>query len=871
MKKFSIIFFLLVCVQMVQAQNDYCRWGVCKWGNDCMEGPSSIYGDHHPGCKTQWIKNNPQEWKKMQQQELAVLGALFALYNKNKAAENKKRNDEIKRLERIKFEKNKKYVQEIIRNHISYSEGLNEIYKDPIKTRNFVIKLLQTTNLNFSYANYLRFSDKSNLVAYYENKNNKPFYTGNGIEYKSSAKLPSNYQFMPQGDLPYINNIHKYNQLVNKHHSNLDILKKVFNDTILSRQNTLKKFQIFKTLGLTVDRFHETNSFAEFIKLFTLQQKKSVVDFRKPDSLINRTLEIAFFLNDFKLNFNQNNELWNYFLGETKNHSTLSVSQKNEIVVQNIISYTSTFGQDIKIIPQHMKNILRYEDMLLRQKTNSYQVSGIRDKVPKYWSYQNSLLSPKNRYVLFKDFAIIYNRLIGDREEALKTMRPVKYSENHQLKLSFNDYLQNESLYLSKLVENKNNIGLDVKKGCLIFLGRRTDSRYEFIKKGLPLYKAIEKYNEGSRYVLLNKYKLLNGSEELKKLEVLIKKIYRAFNPYKYGLATSLAEYNGLMKSMIGYSVEQNMLTTFWDYSLISKEDIHNPYVNKLEHIYRFHKTFMGIEGSERLRKQKFEVYNVNYLVFTTSVLEKKSIEERMREHRTKNPGETFEKFYDRTKFYKPNLFDIRSYLGDSKDDFLRAKGEAISYFISKTKNVYRIRLNFQSGVLLPEILADVEVSKPENQRIYVKGLNLFLKTLPLTKDNIHLKKNYRLVQIKRSKKEVRQLKKSNGKIQTVKYRLIESTNKAKASDGHVSKKSKNSKINKTWAFDPKRIKTVKVTSNDTKVIYISKDGITDLLSGIERQLEQEYGGDWYLKKSKRRPISSDVITIFLKKSTESP
>lgn len=775
MKKILIVLILLVNVQSVQAQNDYCRWGVCKWGNDCMEGPSYIYGDHHPGCKTEWIKNNPEEWAKIQRQEAALLGAVFGLFLDRVAADNKKRDDEIKRLQRLQYEEDNKYVQEVIKDHISYSASLNEIYNDPIKKRNFVIKLLQTTNVTFNYANYLKFCDKNNLVAYYENKNNKPFYSGSGTEYRSASKLPSQYQFMPQGGLPYIYNLNDYNQLVAKHHSNLDVIKKVFNDTRASDQNILEKFQIFKTLGLKLDRFHKTNSFEDFIKTFSLQQKKSIVDFRKQDSRVNQSIEIAFFLNDFKLNFTQNNDLWNYFLGKTKNHSALSASQKNKIVSENIINYTSTFGQDMKAIPQHMRNILRYEDMLLNQVANRYQYSGLRNKAPKYWSYRNSLLTPRNRYMLFKDFAMIYDRIIGDREVALKTRRPVKYGENHQLELSLSDYLKNEPLYLAKLIENDNNIKLDVKKGCLVFSIR--GEKYETIKEGVPVYEAIETYNSGSRYKLLDKYDLLKGLKELEKQEELVKKIDRAFNPIRFrsSITGKTTVYTDLMESMIGYSIELNTMTTYWDYSLLSKKEYwsDNPYADKLEFVERFHRTFFGDYYSTDNRREEIKVYNTDYLVITTYAVEEKSLEQRKKEHSKKRAGETDSKYYDRTESYTPNVSDIHWYLGDTKDDQFQANGEAIDYFISKTKNIHNFPTYFESGVLLPELLADIKVSTPENQNRYIKGLNLYIKTLPLNKANSHLKKNYTLVKIERSKKEIKQIKKTKGTIRTVKYKLI--------------------------------------------------------------------------------------------------
>ncbi len=66
--------------------------------------------------------------------------------------------------------------------------------------------------------------------------------------------------------------------------------------------------------------------------------------------------------------------------------------------------------------------------------------------------------------------------------------------------------------------------------------------------------------------------------------------------------------------------------------------------------------------------------------------------------------------------------------------------------------------------------------------------------------------------------------------------------------------------------FDPKRIKQVKINANKTQVIYVSKEDITDIMSDIEIQLEQEYGGDWYLEKAKYKFMSSYITNKFRKK-----
>lgn len=67
-------------------------------------------------------------------------------------------------------------------------------------------------------------------------------------------------------------------------------------------------------------------------------------------------------------------------------------------------------------------------------------------------------------------------------------------------------------------------------------------------------------------------------------------------------------------------------------------------------------------------------------------------------------------------------------------------------------------------------------------------------------------------------------------------------------------------------SFDKNRIKMVRVTSNDSKVVYVAKEDITDLISTIEGQLEKVFGGDWKLDKAKNKFMSSNKLFIFSKK-----
>jgi hypothetical protein len=67
-------------------------------------------------------------------------------------------------------------------------------------------------------------------------------------------------------------------------------------------------------------------------------------------------------------------------------------------------------------------------------------------------------------------------------------------------------------------------------------------------------------------------------------------------------------------------------------------------------------------------------------------------------------------------------------------------------------------------------------------------------------------------------------------------------------------------------SFDKNRIKSVRVTANESTVVYIAKEDITDLVSSIEGQLEQVFGGDWKLDSARNKFMSSNKVFIFSKK-----
>jgi hypothetical protein len=67
--------------------------------------------------------------------------------------------------------------------------------------------------------------------------------------------------------------------------------------------------------------------------------------------------------------------------------------------------------------------------------------------------------------------------------------------------------------------------------------------------------------------------------------------------------------------------------------------------------------------------------------------------------------------------------------------------------------------------------------------------------------------------------------------------------------------------------FDKKRIKSIRLTSDNSTVIYIANEDISDIVSDIERSIEKTFGGDWYLDKGGNKYLSKNKIFIFKKKN----
>jgi hypothetical protein len=725
-----------------------------------MEGPSKIYGKFHPGCETEYWKKHPKEYKKMQTQMKVIFTNAFKGMGDDLRKDREERNRKIKANEA----NDKQYVQKIIRRHLDYSNNLIEIYKDPIKRRNYIIGLLASSDIKFTLENYKKFSNLNHLLKYYENRYNKTIYNGTGDEYKNALKLPSQYQFLPQGRMPYIKDINSYNAIVKTHHANLDIINKVFNSKANSIEKTLKKFEIFKTLDIPISKFQEANSYSNFLKLYNKSKKKSIIDFRELSTNTNaiETQEISILTDSFNLEFNKDHDIWNYFFGEIKNHQSLSLYKKEKIVYDNIINYVSVFGKDYKEISPRMKTILEYEDPLL-SKENSYQAGGIKNSLPEYWSFDNTLLRPIVRFKLFKDFAMVYNFLIVDHENALREKKPVTRKKNNKITLSFSEYLKDEDEYIRKLEYNKSYIGLNNKLASLKFT--ETQGRYPgYIKNGTLIYEVIEDYNNQPSQVdgyprgrtgtmIFNGDNILRDQRELSKKKKILADLYEVLNPI---IKRGRYKRDHLLDYLLGYNTTKETFISYWDFSSFpneSKEMILsylksisinrrgervNDYVpNRIWKIANFHNLFPYNE----IIKSVFHSGFLNEILIVSSELKK-------RKFRTEGEKNDYNKRISESI----KISDLKLFLGDTKNNELESNGEAISYFIQKTQNISEFILSFRKGIKIPEITTDIDITFSNNLETYLKGLNLFVRTLTLSKEHEALIKNYDL-ELRKTKK----------------------------------------------------------------------------------------------------------------------
>ena len=860
-----LFIFFVSSFNTLKAQGDYCRWEKCKYGGDCMEGPSWIYGDFHPGCEKEYWKRNPEEYKKLIARQKRALNYMFKMMGddlrKDREEENRKR--------KVKEYNDNQYVQNKIREHLDYSNNLVKIYNDPIKRRNYIIGFLSSNEIKFSLKNYKKFSDLNHLLKYYENRFNKTIYNGKGDEYKNALELPSQYLFLPQGRMPYIENLNSYNAIIEKHHENLDILEEVFNSKILEREavsiETLKKFEVFKTLDIPISEFQKANSYDSFLKLYSESKNISIIDFREISTNTNviESQETQILEKSFNLQFNNDHDIWNYFFGETKNHQSLSLNKKKKIIHDNIINYVSVFGKDYKEISPKMKIILRYEDRLLSE-NGRWQAGGIKSGLPEYWSFNNTLLRPITRFKLFNDFAMVYNLLIKDYEKALIEKRPVTRKENHKITLSFKEYLKDEDEYIRKLEYNKRFIDLDPKLASLKFtetqgLGYRWD-----IRSGDLIYDVIKEYNNRSSYSTSVGYRIGRGDNILRDQRELEKKykifydLYEVLHPVKkkynrrngWGRITLTSEYyrDNQIDNLLGYSANDKALVTYWDFSSFSndtKEDYlsylanfkpnksgrPNNLDNRIWAIAKFHNLFPYVE----LKENGYGVFN-EILIVSSEIHKHKSWEYR-----------GAEKEYEKRISESIKISDLKHYLGDTKNDELESNGKALMYFLKNTSTqiINEIVFSFNQGIIIPEITTDIDVTLSNNLETYMKGFNLFIRTIPLKKEHEALIKNYFLKLYKTKKRK---------KIAIFNLSTSNNTPK-KFGKLNFFKKNEIPDLSKYASEFNWIIQDIIISKDKKKVTYKYSGNVTPIMSDIESDLEKVYGGDWFIKSMTKKKM----------------
>ena len=863
-----LFIFFVSSFNTLKAQGDYCRWEKCKYGGDCMEGPSWIYGDFHPGCEKEYWKRNPEEYKKLIARQKRALNYMFKMMGddlrKDREEENRKR--------KVKEYNDNQYVQNKIREHLDYSNNLVRIYNDPIKRRNYIIGFLSSNEIKFSLKNYKKFSDLNHLLKYYENRFNKTIYNGKGDEYKNALELPSQYLFLPQGRMPYIENLNSYNAIIEKHHENLDILEEVFNSKILEREavsiETLKKFEVFKTLDIPISEFQKANSYDSFLKLYSESKNISIIDFRELSTNINviESQETQILEKSFNLQFNNDHDIWNYFFGETKNHQSLSLNKKKKIIHDNIINYVSVFGKDYKEISPKMKIILRYEDRLLSE-DGKWQSGGIKRGLPEYWSFNNTLLRPIIRFKLFNDFAMVYNFLIKDYEKALIEKRPVTRTKNHKITLSFKEYLKDEDEYIRKLGFNKRYIDLNPKLASLTFtetqgLGYRGVN----IRSGTLIYDVIKAYNNRSSFVTSGAQRINNGDnilrdqKELKKKYEIFYDLYEVLHPLKIKYErrmgardlpiTSKSYRDNQIDNLLGYSANDKALVTYWDFSSFSN-DTKEYYLKYLANnkpnnagrtndvtwriwaIARFHNLFPYLELNERGYGAFNEILIVSSEIHNGNFLSPNI--ERARKEYEKRISESIK------------ISDLKHYLGVTKNDELESNGKALMYFLKNTSTqiINEIVFSFNQGIIIPEITTDIDVTLSDNLETYMKGFNLFIRTIPLKKEHEALIKNYFLKLYKTKKRK---------KIAIFNLSTSNNTPK-KFGKLNFFKKNEIPDLSKYASEFNWIIQDIIISKDKKKVTYKYSGNVTPIMSDIESDLEKVYGGDWFMKSMTKKKM----------------
>lgn len=845
----KVIFFvqIFISTNSLFSQNNYCRWNVCEWGNDCMEGPEHIYGRYHPGCKTQWIKNNPEEWKAIQKREAAQVAAVFKLiFNEmKKDKEEERKKEEI--IRKAEIEKKKEYVQTKINKHLKNQVKLNQIYKTYEGRKYFAISFIILNNLQLTKTNIDKFSKIDSLINYIENYYNKIVYKGKGLEFKNFTELPSNLIFLPNVKIPSYEKFVEIKLILKKHHQNFDFLKSIFNTTQTNSKTIIKKFEVFKTFDLPLDEFKKINSFNEFLNLYAREKKKKIINFRNLGNVSIKTQNIDFLNQNFTQPIDKNSSIVKYFFGNQKNYNHLSFYEIENIIEQNISSYVEGFSID----SYKKNNFILFElnnFLSLSYTTTVYELSGKKHykksiSTNSRWSYNNSLISPYNRYFYFKDFAIIYDALITDIKKGLEAKKMIKNRVQRNWDISFYDYLQNENNYLINLkanLKNRRYISYDTDKGYLTFNNNKYDIT-GFIPRGTPLHKVVEQVKNQQRQNLSRSFMIFSSDDILKGQKELMAEM-EILEDLLYTIPPST------VKKLVGYAIDDKYFMTFWDFSSFNIED--QQLWIKLSD---YNKSRSGAwEDDQRVQKGASRMHylfsgatrgatkqlNSNNLIFISG-FPKREPSQSLRTHEEK----------------LSKIFDIKvldSYLGLKINKELNSNGEKINFFISNTKNITEF-YNSLNENSFSNIKVEYSLALSDKLKLYNEGMNLFFKTLLTNKFGA---KSFQLEKIKSSKR------KNESVFKIVEYKKTSKTiYRTKQVKGLGDEEIKTLLVPEGMTA-----RIIKITYNKSKVVFIAKDDITDLVSKIELQLENVFGGDWYLKKAKPSLFSSTNIFTWMKK-----
>lgn len=569
--------------------------------------------------------------------------------------------------------------------------------------------------LNFTKNNIDKFSKIESLINYIENYYNSTIYNGNGLEFKNATALPSNLLFLPNTKIPSFEKFIEIKRILKKHHQNVDLLKSLFNTTRINPKITIRRFEVFKTFDLPLEDFNKTNSFRDLLDLYMTKKKKTIVDFRNLENVSAQTRDADLLTQDFTNTLDKNSSIIKYFLGSPENYTNLSLNNIENIIEQNISSYVSMLLMDRYKVPANTGHIMDIELNFL------YLAAYPNNKVKttSKWTYNSSLLSPYNRYFYFKDFAIIYDFLITDHKQHIKSKTTRKLKKDHKLGISFYEYLQNESKYLEELKVNLKYgyIRYDNNKGYLTF--NKSTGRYSgAIKKGYPLHSVIEQYNSRNSRIsrttslmIFSGDNLLKGQRELKsEMESLAK--VRSYVP------------PSTIKSLLGYTIDERYFMTFWNFNSFHNKDQQiwiklseynkkrgghwrNDFQDVQGGVARIHELFSGAQ-------QSTQQLNSNNLIFISELP-------------SKRPNEGSQTYKRRlSEVYDVKILD--AYLGPEMNSGLNSSGEKINFFITNTKNLPEF-YNSLKGNRFSNIKVEYSLTLSDKLKFYNDGMNLFIKT----------------------------------------------------------------------------------------------------------------------------------------------